>query len=29
MTAAEISDKMRPQQLSFENYVALYKALHC
>ncbi len=28
MTAAEISDKIRPQQLSFESYVALYKALH-
>ncbi|DBA85801.1 hypothetical protein WJX77_005407 [Trebouxia sp. C0004] len=29
MTAAEIPDKIRPQQLSFESYVALYKALHC
>lgn len=28
MAAAEISDKVRPQQLSFESYVALYKALH-
>jgi len=28
MTAAEISDKIRSQQLSFESYVALYKALH-
>jgi len=24
----KISDKIRPQQLSFESYVALYKALH-
>ncbi len=28
MTAADISDKIRPQQLSFESYVALYEALH-
>ena len=29
MTAAGITDTIRPQQLSFGSYVALYKALHC